>query len=55
MAHCKINTRVIDTRVIGHLKKDIETFKHEADEDKKLIKAIKKKTKKNKRSKQKST
>lgn len=33
-------------KVIGHLKGDIETFKHEANEDKELIKDLKKKSSK---------
>lgn len=35
-------------KVISHLKKDIETFKHEAHEDRELIKDLKKKKKKRK-------
>ena len=35
-------------KVIGHLKKDIETFKHEAHEDRELIKELKGKKKKKK-------
>lgn len=35
-------------KVVEHLKKDIETFKHEAHEDRELIKDIKKKKKKRK-------
>lgn len=35
-------------KVIKHLKKDIKNFKHEADEDKELMKELKKKKKKKK-------
>lgn len=33
-------------KIIKHLKGDIKNFKHEADEDRKLISELKKKTKK---------
>jgi hypothetical protein len=36
-------------KVINHLKGDIETFKHEAHEDRELIKDLKKKPKKKKK------
>jgi hypothetical protein len=36
-------------KVIKHLKGDIETFKHEAHEDKELIKDLKKKSSKKKK------
>lgn len=38
-------------KVLKHLKKDIETFKHEAHEDKELIKELKHKKKKKKKGK----
>jgi hypothetical protein len=35
-------------KVIKHIKRDIETFKHEAHEDRELLKDLKKKPKKKK-------
>ena len=40
----RVSKKQVSKKVVKHLKDDIETFKHEASEDKKLIKTIKKTT-----------
>lgn len=42
-------SKSIPKKVVKHLKEDIEMFKHEADEDRKLIKKIRKSKPKAKR------
>jgi hypothetical protein len=44
MAHKK--EKLPKGKIVKHIKKDIETFKHEAKEDKVLLKDLKKKKKK---------